>query len=200
MIAANERRRPGEPGLLRGDRSCRRARGAGGTVPSTTLTVVAASEDASQRFHLEEVTGCTAFPEAHDNTEGETFKGSTADGRVLGMADVHVHTSASTFLGGASHGSVFHKFGVTHALDDCQRTHGPQGVNHHIPNFKDTLFRNGFPPEVFISIRAGREEQVCQLIDDDPVGLLRHAPIEAAQSRLDMGQSHIPLRRRQGSP
>lgn len=96
------------------------------------LTVAAASEAASQRFRLEEVTGCTAFPEAHDNTEGETFRGTTSDGRVLGMADVHVHTSASTFLGGASHGSVFHKFGVTHALDDCLRTHGPQGIKDFI--------------------------------------------------------------------
>ena len=99
---------------------------------SGALTVAAASEAASQRFHLEAVTGCTPFPEAHDNTEGETFKGTTSDGRVLGMADVHVHTSASTFLGGASHGSVFHKFGVTHALDNCQATHGPQGIKDFI--------------------------------------------------------------------
>jgi len=99
---------------------------------SGAMTLSAASDAASQRFRIEEVTGCTEFPEAHDNTQGETFKGTTSDGRVLGMADVHVHASASTFLGGASHGSVFHKFGVTHALDNCQATHGPQGVKDFI--------------------------------------------------------------------
>lgn len=96
------------------------------------MTVAAASDAASQRFQLQEVSGCSEFPEAHDNTRGETFKGTTSDGRVLGMADVHVHASASTFLGGASHGSVFHKFGVTHALNSCILTHGPQGVKDFI--------------------------------------------------------------------
>lgn len=92
------------------------------------LTLAAAGTGKNQRFRLEPVTGCLAFPEASDNTVGETFKGRTADGRVLGMADVHVHASSSTFLGGAMHGRVFHKFGVTHALEDCDTTHGPMGI------------------------------------------------------------------------
>ena len=98
---------------------------ASGTAP---LTMTAAGTGAAQRFALEEVTGCTAYPEASSNTEGETFKGTTADGRVLGMADVHVHTSAGSFLGGAQHGKVFHKFGVLRALDNCMATHGPMGA------------------------------------------------------------------------
>lgn len=95
---------------------------------TAALAMTAAGDAAGQRFRLEEVTGCTEFPEADDNTEGETFKGTTSDGRVLGMADVHVHTSAGSFLGGAQHGRGFHKFGVVRALPNCQATHGPQGA------------------------------------------------------------------------
>ena len=91
------------------------------------LALVAAGDDPAQQFALVPATGCAEFPEAHDNTVGDTFKGQTSDGSVLGMADVHVHLSATTFLGGAEHGSPFHRFGVTHALSDCAETHGPNG-------------------------------------------------------------------------
>ncbi len=93
---------------------------------SGALTM-SSSDTPSQRFLLEEVTGCGVFPEAHDNTVGETFKGTTSDGRVLGMADVHVHTSSSSFLGGALSGKVFHKFAALQALADCAPVHGPMG-------------------------------------------------------------------------
>jgi len=89
--------------------------------------VMVAGDTPDQRFVLEEVSGCTAFPEASSNASGETFKGTTSDGRVLGMADVHVHTSSSTFLGGALTGRVFHKFGPLQAMPDCAAEHGPQG-------------------------------------------------------------------------
>jgi hypothetical protein len=71
---------------------------------------------------------CAQFPEANSNAEGEPFKGTTKDGRVLGMADVHVHLTATNFLGNAQHGNPFHRFGVTHALNDCRETHGPNGM------------------------------------------------------------------------
>ena len=71
---------------------------------------------------------CAEFPEAQSNTVGETFKGTTADGRVLGMADVHVHISATEFLGGAEWGAPFSRFGVTQALGDGAERHGPNGT------------------------------------------------------------------------
>lgn len=102
------------------------------TGTGNVLTLAAAADDASQRFSFEPVTGCAEFPEAHDNTAGDTFKGTYKDAngkdRVLGMADVHVHMMSSTFLGNALHGAPFHKFGVTHSLDDCARTHGQNGI------------------------------------------------------------------------
>ncbi|MDP1775226.1 MAG: hypothetical protein Q8K94_01280, partial [Moraxellaceae bacterium] len=55
----------------------------------------------AQQFKLHMATGCAEFPEANSNAEGETFKGTTEDGRVLGMADVHVHLTATNFLGNA---------------------------------------------------------------------------------------------------
>ncbi|MFP5356825.1 MAG: hypothetical protein ACLGHI_00030 [Gammaproteobacteria bacterium] len=92
-----------------------------------TLVVAAAAETDAQRFELEAASGCAPFPEASSNTEGESFKGTLSDGRVLGMADTHVHISATTFLGGAQYGSPFHRFGVTHALGDCSVEHGETG-------------------------------------------------------------------------
>lgn len=106
---------------------------------SNALTLAAAAEDSSQQFSFAPLTSgsCREFPEAHDNTSsdnssGDTFKGTFTDknsgkDQVLGMADVHVHMASSTFLGGAMHGAPFHKFGVTHALDDCAKDHGPMG-------------------------------------------------------------------------
>lgn len=94
---------------------------------SNALELAAAGTGDAQQFALDNASGCTVFPEAANNAVGETFKGTTEDGRVLGMADVHVHISATTFLGGAEHGSPFHRYGVTHALSDCSSAHGPNG-------------------------------------------------------------------------
>lgn len=93
------------------------------------LTQAAAQAEAgtAQQFRLLTATGCAEFPEAQNNASGETFKGVTSDGRVLGMADVHVHLSATNFLANAQYGDPFHRFGVTHALADCAADHGPGG-------------------------------------------------------------------------
>lgn len=84
--------------------------------------------DEAQSFSFERATGCSAFPEAQSNFSGEPFKGTRPDGTVLGHADVHVHISASEFLGGAQWGRPFHKFGIEHALPNCQAQHGPTGT------------------------------------------------------------------------
>lgn len=91
---------------------------------------LAAPEDASrQQFTLEALAApsCAVFPEAESGASGTTFDGRTADNRVLGMADVHVHVASTTFLGGALSGRPFHPLGVTHALADCEADHGSGG-------------------------------------------------------------------------
>lgn len=80
-----------------------------------------------QRFRFVPATTCAIFPDLSPNVDGPTFTGTRNDGTVVGFADVHVHWSATDFLGGAEHGWPYHKFGVTHAVGDCAETHGPQG-------------------------------------------------------------------------
>lgn len=111
------------------------------------LTLAAADEAATaQRFALEGLApeSCAAFPEAQSNASGATFDGNTADGTVLGMADVHVHVASTTFLGGALWGSPFHRLGVTHALGDCASVHGEQGSRDVVGAFLGNDF-DGHP-------------------------------------------------------
>ena len=97
------------------------------TGSDSVLTQGSAANATAEQFRLVTATGCAEFPEAHNNASGETFKGMTEDGRVLGMADVHVHLSATNFLANAQYGDPFHRFGVTHALADCKVDHGNNG-------------------------------------------------------------------------
>lgn len=75
-----------------------------------TQSVAQAETAPAQQFRLLTATGCATFPEANSNATGETFKGNTASGGVLGMADVHVHLSATNFLANAQYGDPFHRF------------------------------------------------------------------------------------------
>lgn len=86
-------------------------------------------------FRLVKAQGCGEFPEIATNTEGQTFRGAGIDQPVLGFADVHNHLTTQHFLGGVHWGSPTHKFGVTHALGDCQEKHGPDGRMDIVNNF-----------------------------------------------------------------
>lgn len=100
------------------------------------LSTAAAPDALAQQFRFDALSeGCAPFPEAQSNVEGETFSGTTADGRVLGMADVHVHISATEFLGKAQWGWPIHPYGVTHALGDCDAYHGEMGSQDAVGAF-----------------------------------------------------------------
>jgi hypothetical protein len=58
---------------------------------------------------------------------------------VIGFAEVHTHMAMGHEMsdgsrtvgpagGGALYGQMFHRFGVTHALEDCAAWHGPDGI------------------------------------------------------------------------
>ncbi|AZT82345.1 hypothetical protein EHN06_01630 [Marinobacter sp. NP-4(2019)] len=100
--------------------------------------------DESGAFALREAKGCDHYPEAELNAEildskgpaiylkeVERFrqvKGIDKDD-VFGFVDTHSHISAYEFIGGrVNYGAPFHRFGVTHALHDCEAVHGPWGA------------------------------------------------------------------------
>lgn len=100
--------------------------------------------DESGSFSLAEASGCDIYPEAELNAEildshgpatylkevdrFRNVKGIDKDD-VFGFVDTHSHISAYEFIGGrVNYGAPFHRFGVTHALHDCEAVHGPWGA------------------------------------------------------------------------
>ncbi|MDV3504393.1 hypothetical protein [Marinobacter sp. M-5] len=100
--------------------------------------------DESGHFSLAEASGCDTYPEAELNAEMldpqgpatylkevdrfSKVKGIDKDD-VFGFVDTHSHISAYEFIGGrVNYGAPFHRFGVTHALHDCEAVHGPWGA------------------------------------------------------------------------
>jgi len=79
-------------------------------------------------FTLVSATGCATAPEAELNITGEPFTGTTANGEVRGLADLHSHLTAYEFIGGDIHcGQPWSKYGITNALVDCP-DHEPNGL------------------------------------------------------------------------
>ncbi|WP_341920966.1 hypothetical protein [Hydrocarboniphaga effusa] len=98
-------------------------------------------------FKLAPAQGCTAYPEVDTNAQVIDRRGpaiylrdvplfaksagaSTIGAHDLyGYVDGHSHITAYEFIGGrVNYGDPFHKFGIDHALDDCEVNHGPQGI------------------------------------------------------------------------
>ncbi len=101
--------------------------------PQGYLTLGPAGDSAGFGFAPLDPGACAHFPEAESNFTGTPFKGSPGQ-PVKGHVDAHVHISATEFLGGAEHGRPYHKFGVQHALPNCEQTHGPQGSRDLVGN------------------------------------------------------------------
>jgi hypothetical protein len=97
------------------------------------LADAAAAGDAAV-FTFRNLGACSHYPEITVNATGPAFKSRGVDKPVLGFADVHLHVSATTFLGGAHYGAPFHRFGVTEALGDCAVQHGDNGREDFVGN------------------------------------------------------------------
>ena len=89
------------------------------------------------QFVLEPNNGCSTYPEMPTGIIGETYKGRGVNQPIVGFADVHTHMGMSSEMsyagdvgpsaGGVLYGEVIHRFGVPHALEDCEDFHGPNG-------------------------------------------------------------------------
>ncbi len=65
---------------------------------------------------------------------------------------------------------------------------GDERVDHRVADEADPVGRHPLVREVGLGLGRVREEQVGDLIDQDPVDLLRHRPVEAPQPGLDVGE------------
>ncbi|CAM3847902.1 ricin-type beta-trefoil lectin domain protein [Parendozoicomonas haliclonae] len=86
--------------------------------------------NSEQWFSIAPQTGCMEYPEASLNASVDQNKPATSDINepVVGIADSHFHITASEFIGGKFHsGSPFHRYGIAHALGNCDGIHGPWG-------------------------------------------------------------------------
>jgi hypothetical protein len=94
---------------------------------------------AAGRFSFVPAGACTAYPEMGTGIAGETFKGRGVDQPVTGFAEVHTHMAMGHEMsdgshpvgpsaGGAMYGQMFHRFGIPHALANCEAWHGPSGT------------------------------------------------------------------------
>lgn len=116
------------------------------SIASTLTGDQLAINDSAGRFSFVPQGGCTAYPEAELNATGTPFKGKNPDGTVFGYAETHMHLGGSEALGGKlGYGSPFHKFGITHALGNCEVDHGPNGSFDALDAVVNSG-RNYFPP------------------------------------------------------
>lgn len=109
---------------------------------SDGLMALSSDPVAATEFALKDASDCVEYPEvslgaqiaengpARFLNEVERFAGMGFDeDDIFGFVDTHAHISAYEFIGGRiNYGDPFHKFGIDHALEDCEVNHGPQGV------------------------------------------------------------------------
>lgn len=109
---------------------------------------------ADSEFTMVPASDCATYPEAELNAsvdsrgpaiylkEVDRFRGIPGidNDDVYGYVDVHSHISAYEFIGGrVNYGDPYHKFGIDHALDDCEENHGPQGMTGIVEHVTSTL-------------------------------------------------------------
>lgn len=90
-------------------------------------------------LQFEPASGCAVYPEMPLAMSGQTYTGNVNQ-PVIGFAEVHAHMSMGSEMsdgsrnvgpsaGGVQYGHAVNRFGVTHALDDCESFHGPDGTS-----------------------------------------------------------------------
>jgi hypothetical protein len=98
------------------------------------IFTILALRDSGTKFTLVQTTGCATAPEAELNVTGDPFTGTTPDGEVRGIVDLHNHLTAFEFMGGNVHcGKPWSRYGITDALVDCP-DHEPNGLGAWLEN------------------------------------------------------------------
>ncbi len=70
-------------------------------------------------------------------------------------------------------------------------------IDHHVADEVDAPVLDPLPEKVLAGASLGREQQIRKPIGQDPVDLLGHAVVEAAEARLDVNHGHPLLGRHQ---
>jgi len=72
---------------------------------------------------------CKPFAEVALNVTGDRDRLKSDLARpVRGAVDAHTHIASYEFVGGKFvHGAPFHRFGIEHAMGNCEHIHGPSG-------------------------------------------------------------------------
>lgn len=94
--------------------------------------------DTPASLTFEPASGCTEYPEMPLGMIGQSYTGNV-DQPVLGFAEVHAHMSMGSEMsdgsrnvgpsaGGVQWGHAANRFGVQHALGNCESYHGPNGA------------------------------------------------------------------------
>ena len=70
-------------------------------------------------------------------------------------------------------------------------------IEHNVADQRDALLRDTLGQEVLVTVVGWRPQHVGDRIGDDPVDLLGHGPVAAAQPRLDVADRDQQLLRRE---
>ncbi len=105
----------------------------GSTAPETQFRLEYVGDATYTGNEINPDEACAAYPEADIDAElvadGVKLFRDAAGREVYGFIDGHTHISAYEFIGGrVNYGDPFHKFGVQHAMHDCEKVHGPRGT------------------------------------------------------------------------
>ncbi len=120
---------------------------------SEGLLGLSSDETALQAFELVVSEDCAEYPEVSPNAKVDPagpaiylkqvprFAGiDVPNNAVYGFVDTHAHISAYEFIGGRiNYGDPFHKFGIDHALEDCEVNHGPMGATGFVEHVTSTM-------------------------------------------------------------
>lgn len=171
------------------------------------LTVVQGGAPEAFEFIALDAARCAVFPEIRTDSVGETYTGRGVDHPVVGFADVHMHLSATDFLGGNHVGRPFSRFGVAVAMPDGASVHGPDGhldlignlyggdplATHDTvgwPTFQDwpawdmLTHEGAYYPWVARAYQAGLRLMVNNLVQNDALCQLQKLAINANPNAL----------------